>query len=133
MFKEIGGVDADYFLRDKPYDHWMDLFFKGKRYGEYCSNIAESFNSWILKDKVMPIISCLDGIRVKVMEQMARRREQCCLWTMVLCPVMEERLSKLVDDGFGWDVFKSSQFVFEVKSPKSHVVDLQNRSCICNQ
>ena len=75
----------------------------------------------------MPITSCLDGVRVKVMEQMARRREECCLWTTCLCPVMEERLSKFVDDGFGWDVYKSLEFVFEVKSPKSQVVDLKNR------
>ena len=79
-------------------------FFKGNRYGEYSSNVAESFNSWILEDRVMPITSCLDDIRVKVMEKMARRREESRLWTTKLCPVMEERLSKLVDDGFGWDV-----------------------------
>ena len=118
-FKDIGGISAEIFLRDKPFDHWADLFFQGKHYGEYSSNVAESFNSWILENRVMPITSCLDGIRVKVMEQMARRREECCLWTTYLCPVMEERLSKLVGDGFGWEVFKSSEFVFEVKSPKS--------------
>lgn len=132
-FKNIGGMAAENFLQDKPFDHWADLFFQGKRYGEYTSNVAESFNSWILEDRVMPITSCLDGIRVKVMEQMARRREECRLWTTTLCPVMEERLSKLVDVGFGWDVYKSSDFVFEVKSPKSHFVDLENHLCSCNQ
>ena len=93
-FLEIGGVAAENFLRDKPFDHWADLFFKGKRYGEYSSNVAESFNSWILEDRFMPITSCLDGIRVKIMEQMARRRGECTLWKTVLCPIMEDRLSK---------------------------------------
>ena len=46
---------------------------------------------------------------------------------------MEDHLSKLVEEGFGWDVYKSSKFVFEVKSSKSHHVDLENYICSYNQ
>lgn len=132
-FKEIGGAAAINFLKDKPLEHWADLFFQGRRYGEYSSNVAESFNSWIVDDRFMPITSCLDGIRVKVMEQMAKRREECHKWTTVLCPVMEQRLSKLVEDGFGWNAYRSNENIFEVRSPISHHVDLEKRLCSCNQ
>lgn len=132
-FLDVGGTAAFNFLKDKPFDKWTDLFFKGKRYGEYSSNVAESFNSWIIEERALPITSCLDGIRIKIMEQMAKRREECHLWTTILCPSMEHRLKGLIDEGFGWVVYKSSEFIFEVKSPSSHHVDLQNRSCTCNQ
>ena len=78
-FCQIGGIAGVNFLKDKPFDKWVDLFFPGKRYGEYSSNVAESFNSWILNERALPITLCLDGIRVKVMKQMAKRREDCHL------------------------------------------------------
>jgi len=120
-------------LKDKPFDKWADFFFRGKRYGEYSSNVAESFNSWILEERALPITSCLDGIRIKIMEQMAKRREESRLWTTFLCPTMENRLKVLVKEGFGWDVLRVSQHLFEVRSPISHRVDLKDWTCSCNQ
>lgn len=132
-FKEIGGNAAVNFLRDKPYERWVDLFFPGKRYGEYSSNVAESFNSWILDERALPITSCLDGIRIKMMEQMAKRREESHMWNSTLCPFMESRIYELIEEGFGWDVYTSKKFVFEVKASKSYHVDLNERFCSCNQ
>jgi len=132
-FQEIGGTAIVKILKDKPYGRWTDLFFLGKRYGEYSSNVAESFNSWILNERALPITACLDGIRVKVMEQMARRREESHLWNSTLCPSMEARLVELIEAGFRWDIYKSSNSVFEVKSPKSHYVDLKQQICSCKQ
>jgi len=111
-YKEIGGAKAIEYLNDKPYDHWADLFFPGKRYGENKSNVAESFNSWILDERSLPVTSCLDGIRVKLMVQMSNRREESSKWTSVLCPKMEARLLKLKEEGFGWSVSKSTRYVF---------------------
>ena len=87
--------------------------------------LQKVFNSWILNERALPITLCLDGIRIKFMEQMARRREECRLWRTSLCPSMELRFDELIEEGFGWDVSKSSDFAFEVKSPNSHCVDLK--------
>lgn len=97
------------------------------------SHVAESFNSWILAERALPITSCLDSIRIKLMEQMCKRREEVQNWKSVLCPTMEARLSELINEGHGWDVFKSSDYTFEVKSSTSHHVDLNLRMCSCNQ
>lgn len=132
-YRQIGGEKAIEFLKDKPFDHWADLFFPGNRYGENKSNVAESFNSWILKERHLPITCCLDGIRIKLMNQMSKRREEASTWSSVLCPKMENRLLKLKEEGFGWNVSRSSKFIFEVHSPISHKVDLENRICTCNQ
>ena len=44
-YSQIGGEKSIEFLKDKPFDHWADLFFPGNRYGDNKSNVAESFNS----------------------------------------------------------------------------------------
>lgn len=111
-FKEIGGAKAIEYLNDKPYDHWADLFFPEKRYGENKSNVAESFNSWILDERSLPVTACLDGIRIKLMLQMSNRREEAANWNSVLYPKMEACLLKLKEEGFGWSVTKSSRYVF---------------------
>ncbi|KAF9591787.1 hypothetical protein IFM89_007342 [Coptis chinensis] len=51
-------------------------------FGEMCSNIAESFNYWIGKERYMPITSMLDTIRVKIMGMMT----SCNMWTIESFP-----------------------------------------------
>ena len=42
-----GGSNVDKFLSGMTHERWSNAYFKGQRYGEMCSNAAESFNSWI--------------------------------------------------------------------------------------
>ncbi|KAL7194783.1 hypothetical protein ACSBR1_035090 [Camellia fascicularis] len=46
----------------------------GRRYGEMCSNVAESFNSWVREARNLPITNMVDSIRAKLMQQIAKRR-----------------------------------------------------------
>ncbi|XP_028069208.1 uncharacterized protein LOC114271775 [Camellia sinensis] len=41
------GRSVKKFLEDFPNECWYNAYFQGKRYGEMCTNAAESFNSWI--------------------------------------------------------------------------------------
>ncbi|XP_028116096.1 uncharacterized protein LOC114313866 [Camellia sinensis] len=45
--KTEGRSRVEKFLDDIPYDHWSNAYFRGQRFGEMWSNVAESFNSWI--------------------------------------------------------------------------------------
>ncbi|KAF9609928.1 hypothetical protein IFM89_019331 [Coptis chinensis] len=101
-------------------------------FGEMCSNIAESFNSWIGKERYMPITSMLDTIRVKIMDMMTRRREKCNKWKSMMCPKMEKRLVERIQLGRTWKVTKSADDVFEVHSDNIHCVDLKRFFCSCN-
>ncbi|XP_028070019.1 uncharacterized protein LOC114272493 [Camellia sinensis] len=50
--------------------------FLGDRYGEICSNVAESFNSWIREALHLPITQMVDSIRMKIMDQMSKRQRK---------------------------------------------------------
>ena len=46
----------------KP-EHWAELYFTGRRYGHFTSNIAESLNSSLLMAHEMPILAMFEAIR----------------------------------------------------------------------
>ena len=43
-FKGHCGRNVQKFLEDLPNECWCNAYFQGKRYGEMCTNAAESFN-----------------------------------------------------------------------------------------
>ncbi|KAL7223291.1 hypothetical protein ACSBR1_024865 [Camellia fascicularis] len=72
---------------------------RGSRYGEKCSNAAESFNSWIREARNLPITKLVDSIRAKIMRQMSKRRVAAQIWTGTICPKIESRLEKAFNKG----------------------------------
>ena len=42
--------------------HWATVYFPGRRYGHFTSNIAESLNSWLLQVRSLPIAAILEAI-----------------------------------------------------------------------
>ena len=97
------------------------------------NSIAESVNNWTKELCELPIFEMVDGIRVKVMENMATRRVACERWTTILCPHMEDVLKKTMDIGRHWSVSMSTPTVYEVHAQKSVAVDLENMTCSCRQ
>ena len=70
-----GGWRVKKFLEELPYDRWTNAYFPRKRYGKMISNLMESFNSWIEKERHLPITKLIDRIRVKLMEQMSTQKK----------------------------------------------------------
>ncbi|KAL7176792.1 hypothetical protein ACSBR2_030190 [Camellia fascicularis] len=124
---------ATSFLKDIPPQYWADAYFMGARYGEMCSNAAESFNSWICEARHLPITQMIDSIRTKIMNQMSKRRCKSAAWPGVLCPKMEARLVKAYNKGRAWVVSQSNDNVYKVHSYPSVLVDVDRRSCSCFQ
>ncbi|RXI04082.1 hypothetical protein DVH24_038356, partial [Malus domestica] len=56
----------------------IDFFF-GK-YSEMWSNVAESFDSWIRKERLLPIFQLVESIRVKLMVMNVERRIAAEKW-----------------------------------------------------
>ncbi|KAI3920053.1 hypothetical protein MKW98_001309, partial [Papaver atlanticum] len=52
---------ADY-CRNIPREKWPSAFFKGCRYGQTSSSVAESFNNWINREKKLPACAFVDKI-----------------------------------------------------------------------
>lgn len=127
-----GGSQVAKFIDKVPVELWANAYFPGQRYGELYSNVAESYNAWILEQRHLPITAMLDQIRIKMMDLMSERREKSRTWKGFLGPKMEKKLGGLVEKGRTWVLHKASDFHFEVQCNPSHFVDLKNRRCSCN-
>ncbi|KAL7163931.1 hypothetical protein ACSBR2_039943 [Camellia fascicularis] len=132
-FQESGWGVVTKFLETTHSEHWANSFFRGKRYGEMCSNVAESFNSWIREAHNLPITQMVDSIRAKLMQQMAKRRVASQTWTSAICPKMESHLEEAFNKGRSWKVSQSNADVYEVHSFPSISVDIERRTCSCFQ
>ncbi|KAL7212721.1 hypothetical protein ACSBR2_015408 [Camellia fascicularis] len=102
-----------------------------RRYGEMCSNVAESFNSWIRKACNLPITCLINSIRAKIMRQMSKRRVAGQIWTGAICLKTESRLEKDFNKGRSWKVSQSNADIYEVHSFPSVTVDVGRRACSC--
>jgi len=59
-FIEVDCLQATNFLATMPSEHFANAYFTGYRYGDLCSTVAESFNSWIIEDRELPITSMIN-------------------------------------------------------------------------
>ncbi|XP_028081574.1 uncharacterized protein LOC114282984 [Camellia sinensis] len=133
VFIQSGRHIAVNFLQDlKPY-HWANVYFRGNRYGEMCSNAAESFNNWIKEARHLPITRMADAIRTQIMNQMSDRRGASSSWAGVICPKMEYKLEMAYKKGRSWTVNQSNSDMYEVHSHPSVLVDIGRRTCSCFQ
>ncbi|KAK1258013.1 hypothetical protein QJS04_geneDACA012721 [Acorus gramineus] len=116
-------------VEDSDPNHWANALFSGERYGEMYSNCAESFNSWILEARNLPIVQMVDHIRVQMMEMMYRRHNESSNWETFLCPSIMEKLQKIQADSRGLQVRCS----FEVRGRRNEAVNLIERTCTCRR
>ncbi|XP_028091988.1 uncharacterized protein LOC114292280 [Camellia sinensis] len=132
-FIQSGRHIAINFLQDLEPHRWANAYFRGKRYGEMCSNAAESFNNWIKEVRNLPITHLVDAIKTQEMNQMSERRGASSTWAGAMCPVMESKLDKAYSDERSWIVSQSNDDVFEVHSHPSVLVDIGKCTCSCFQ
>ncbi|RZC79591.1 hypothetical protein C5167_042170 [Papaver somniferum] len=90
--------------------------FPGDKWGENTSNIAESFNNVIKRDKSLPALEIVNSIRAKVMENNYKRLLESNKWTIVLTPRMQARFNKRINDCRSYKFRRSSEKVFEIIS-----------------
>ncbi|XP_028063809.1 uncharacterized protein LOC114267027 [Camellia sinensis] len=122
-FKGFCGRSVEKFLEDLPNECWCNAYFQGKRYGEMCTNVAKSFNSWIRDERHLFSTSLVDAIRVKLMEQFSRRRKVGNKWNHIVCPFAEKKLEEAFNDTKAWLVKKCSDDIYEIQLDHSWEID----------
>ncbi|XP_024199864.1 uncharacterized protein LOC112203075 [Rosa chinensis] len=132
LLRAVGGADIiDPFLAELPVENWCRAFYTSCRYGIMANGIAESFNSWITIERLMPVYCMLDQTRIKQMEMASKRREEAERWTTELTPKMEERLKVQMEKSRCFSDHYSSPGVYEVQSDFSYVVNISDHACSC--
>ncbi|XP_039136125.1 uncharacterized protein LOC120273555 [Dioscorea cayenensis subsp. rotundata] len=107
-------------------DNYM---FKGERWGEMYSNMAESFNAWIKEARHLFVTNMVDLIRFKMMGMLCHQREQSRRWERRLCPVIHRKIEELVEEPHNLLVGRSDGDHFEVVDLKNYYISLNGRTC----
>lgn len=124
------------YLDALPKEKWSNAYCQGCRFGDMCSNVAESFNSMIREEKSLPISTLVDRIRLKIMVLMDKRRDKGLngpKYQRPVCPKIEKWIENAKQDGKTWRVVKSGDLVYEVIEKVSHLVDLNTFQCSCRE
>ncbi|XP_026396683.1 uncharacterized protein LOC113291354 [Papaver somniferum] len=120
------------FLSDLPVECWSNAYCLGCRYGDMCSNIAESFNSWIKEAKGMPIATLVNWIRLKIMDQMSKRKLKGATYKGFICPRLEKKVMASIRSGVQWRITKSGDMEWEFfDGTHTHVVNIAKFQCSC--
>ncbi|XP_026439316.1 uncharacterized protein LOC113338004 [Papaver somniferum] len=130
----IGAGHVANYIRTIPKEKWANAFFPICRYGAHSSTLAESFNNWVLPFKKLPCFVLLDAICLKVMEKMSQRRILGMeTFNTRITPEYEALLKENIDIGRTWTVVQSMERLYEVGSPRTHSVDLLQKTCTCHR
>ncbi|GMP57126.1 hypothetical protein CsSME_00021343 [Camellia sinensis var. sinensis] len=117
--KETGRSGINNFLEDMPPKHWVNAYFKGKRYGEMTSNAAELFNKWILDACNYPITRLVDTLRNQIMTMRAERKVLATNWNGLLYLNMESHVREAYSNGCTWIVSQPNENIYEYKAAYS--------------
>ncbi|XP_021722785.1 uncharacterized protein LOC110690267 [Chenopodium quinoa] len=98
------------------------------------SNMAETFNGYIIQARAKHLLYMLEDIRSSLMERLVTKKQEMEKWTTSLCPRIQKRLEWEKEEAAKCHVIPSSSTLFQV----SHIldtmsVDLENRKCTCRK
>ncbi|XP_026457026.1 uncharacterized protein LOC113357783 [Papaver somniferum] len=130
--KDMGCDGLHKFLSEIPVECWSNAHCLGCRYDDMCSNIAESFNSWIKEAKGMPIATLVNWIKLKIMEQMSTRKRKGATYKGFICPRLEKKVLASIRAGVQWRITKYGDMEWEVFDGKhTHAVNIARFQCSC--
>ncbi|XP_056683534.1 uncharacterized protein [Spinacia oleracea] len=98
------------------------------------SNIAETFNGYIIQARTKHLIFMLEDIKNNLMQKLVLKRQQMEKSTSILCPRIKQKLEKEKEKAANCDVIPSTDTLFNVNYyPDQLVVDLEARTCSCRK
>jgi len=116
-------------------EHWAELYFGGRRYDHFTSNISESLNAWLLKAREMPLLPMLETMRQKLMEWFAECRKFEDRTQGLIVAKMAKVIQHTVNTrACRYRCFQSTDSIYEVESKETlynYRVDLSSRYCSC--
>ena len=119
--------------------HWANIYFLGKRYGHYTSNIVESFNAWILEAREQPILAMFETIRHQLMNWYDERRQLEITTPGILIKDVSNKIQGMINNyarrytfhAIDQDNYEITSFNGEVL--REYRVNIALRTCSCNR
>ncbi|XP_074283786.1 uncharacterized protein LOC141608324 [Silene latifolia] len=101
---------------------------------EMRSNMAETFNAYIIEARSKHLIYMLEDIRSSMMERLAPRKPRWERKSLQRCPRVQDKLEEEKELAAAYKVLPSSTTLFQVKHGIDEVkVDLVKRTCTCKK
>ncbi|XP_009759261.1 uncharacterized protein LOC107830763 [Nicotiana tabacum] len=135
QLKTLGAVheDAARELIHYPPQYWCRAYFDTKCKNHMVdNNFTESFNKWILEARNKPIIKMLEDIRLKVMNLLNNREEECRNWKEEISPYAIELYNDYRVIAIECKVVFNGDYGYEVVEGKDkYIVNLELKKCTC--
>lgn len=104
----------------------------GSNYDSVDDNICESFNTWIIEARYLPIISMLEAIRCKVMIRIHDMVTKAARWQHVICPNILKKLKAAIKSSAFCHAICCGGDSFEVQhNDHRWIVNLEKKTCSC--
>ncbi|KAL4282037.1 hypothetical protein GQ457_03G025760 [Hibiscus cannabinus] len=99
------------------------------------NNLYESFNKFILDARDKPIITMLEIIRTKIMQRIAKKKDEADKWSTVLCPKIQKKLDAAIESSNRCWPTHAGGYKFQIScGPHTqHAVDLSEHTCSCRK
>ncbi|KAK8696362.1 hypothetical protein V6N13_001498 [Hibiscus sabdariffa] len=123
-------------LSPKDPTHWLKSHFSlGCKSDMLLNNNCECFNKLILEARDKPIITLIESIRTKLMQRLAKRKDQAEKWTGLLCPKIQKKLDNATSLAHScWPLYAGGQMYQVSCCPSSqHSVNIQEWTCSCRK
>ena len=136
--EQVSKEAKEWLFDNAPKEHWAELYFEGKRYGHYTSNIVESLNSWILEARELPILPMFETIRHQLMDWFAERSQLETHTMGLLVKDASNRIQTMVNTrARRYHIWTVDQVEYEIQSHNGeaiheYLVNLVDRTCTCH-
>lgn len=98
------------------------------------SNMAETFNCYIIHARAKHLCDMLEDIRSMLMQRLVVKRAEAEKWTTNICPRVQARLDKEKSEASNCCVIPSTLTRFQVSYYYDNLeVDLDNKTCTCRK
>ncbi|XP_057250649.1 uncharacterized protein LOC104893349 [Beta vulgaris subsp. vulgaris] len=98
------------------------------------SNLAETFNGWIINARTKHVIYMLEDIRASLMQRLVKKKQEMEKSASLICPRIKTKLEKEKIKAAFCDVLPSTETLFQVNHQlDSLIVDLEARTCTCRR
>jgi len=132
---ELSQPHAAAYLKEIPEETWVSCFCPVPRYGHTTSNLAETFNAWILKERQLSHFKLIMALLDRFSKLMRMRKDEYLACPQELPFRIQDRLDQILLKSHHFVARETTDMIYRIErddDPTSmELVNLVNHSCSC--